>query len=82
MEYYSALKKAWNIAICNKLDGCRDYHTKLDREKQILYDITYMWNQKNNTNESTYKTNRLRHRKQTYGFQRGKGRWDKLGVWD
>ena len=25
-----------------------------------------------------------RHRKQTYGYQRGKGRWgrDKLGVWD
>ena len=23
-----------------------------------------------------------RHRKQTYGFQRGKGGGDKLGVWD
>ena len=26
-----------------------------DRERQILYDITYMWNQKN-TNELIYKT--------------------------
>ena len=25
-------------------------------EKDILYDITYMWNLKNNTNESIYKT--------------------------
>ena len=24
-----------------------------------------------------------RHRKQTYGYQRGEGQWgDKLGVWD
>ena len=23
-----------------------------------------------------------RHRKQTYGYQRGKGRGEKLGVWD
>jgi len=29
-----------------KLDGPRHYHIKSDREKQILYDITYMWNQK------------------------------------
>ena len=27
-----------------------------NRERQILYDITYMWNLENNTNESTYKT--------------------------
>ena len=25
------------------------------REKQILHDITYMWNLKNRTNELTYK---------------------------
>ena len=32
----------------------RDYHTKLsmsERERQIPYDITYMWNLKYNTNE-------------------------------
>ena len=37
-------------------------------EKEILYDITYMWNLKNTTNKQT-----LRHRKQTYGYQRGEG---------
>ena len=26
-----------------------------DRERQILYDITYMWNLKNDTNEIIYK---------------------------
>ena len=29
------------------------------RERQILYDITYMWNLKNSTNELIYETNRL-----------------------
>ena len=29
---------------------------KLDRERQISYDITYMWNVKYDTNELIYKT--------------------------
>ena len=57
MEYYSAIKKndmmpfavTWvdpEIIILSEVS---------DRERQILYDITYMWNQKN-TNELIYKT--------------------------
>ena len=43
------------------LFGPRDYHTKWskpDRERQVSYDITYMWNLKikNDTNELIYKT--------------------------
>ena len=43
------------------MDGPRDHHTKrnkLDRERQISYDITHMWNLilKNDTNELIYKT--------------------------
>ena len=42
------------------MDGPRDDHTmwgKSDRERQISYDITYMWNPKrNDTNELIYKT--------------------------
>ena len=58
------------------MDGPRDYHTKwskADRERQISYDITYMWNLKK-WNKWTYLQNRNihRHRKQTYGYQRGK----------
>ena len=40
------------------MDETRDYHTKWsksDRERQIPYDVTYMWNLKYGTNESTYK---------------------------
>ena len=46
MKYYSVIKKEWNNAICSNLDGPRDYHTKWsksDRERQISYDIIYMW---------------------------------------
>ena len=42
-------KKEWNNAICSNMDGPRDYCTKWsksDRERQISYDITYMWNLK------------------------------------
>ena len=49
MEYYSAIKKNENNAICSNMDGPRDYHTKLsksDRERQISYDAAYMWNLK------------------------------------
>ena len=47
MEYYSAIKKEWNNAICNNKNGPREYHIKWDkpdRERQISYEITYMWN--------------------------------------
>ena len=45
--------KKWSNAICRNMDGPRDYHTKwskLDRERQIAYDNTYMWNPKYDTN--------------------------------
>ena len=46
------------------MDGPRDCQTecsKQDREREISYDIPYMWNQKrNDTNELTKQTYRLR----------------------
>ena len=41
------------------MNGPRDYHikwSKSERERQILYDITYMWNLKYNTNELIFET--------------------------
>ena len=38
------------------MDGPRDYHTKRrksERERQILYDTTYMWSLKYDTDELT-----------------------------
>ena len=41
------------------MDAPSDYHTrwnKAERERQILCDITYMWNLKYDTNELIYGT--------------------------
>ena len=59
MKYYSAIKKERNNAICSNMDATRHYHTKWsqsERERQIPYDITYMWNLKYDTNEPIYET--------------------------
>ena len=58
MEYYSAIKE-WNSAIWSNMDATRDDHTKWsksNREDKISYDIIYMWDLKNYTNELIYKT--------------------------
>ena len=50
-------EKEWNNAICNNMNGIIDYHTKWnksERERQIPYDITYIWNLKRGTNEPIY----------------------------
>ena len=70
------------------MDGPRDYHTKSsksERERQIPYDITFMWNLKYDTNELMYKNrNRLtdiEKRLVVAKGEKGLGR-DGLGVWD
>ena len=80
-------KKEGINAICGNMNGPRDHHIKCsrsDRERQIPGDIIYMWNLKYDTNELIYKIETdSGHRKQTYGYQRGKGVGkDKSGVWD
>ena len=40
--------------ICINIDGPKEYYAKWiksDRERQMLYDFTYMWNLKTTTNE-------------------------------
>ena len=42
MEYYSAIKKGKrNNAICNNMDGPRDYHPKLNKSEKeyIIYSL-------------------------------------------
>ena len=48
--------KEWNLAICNNMDGPTGQYAKWnksDRERQMPYDFTYMWNLENKTNEQT-----------------------------
>ena len=52
-------KNEQNNAICSNMNATRDYHTKWsksERERQIPYDITYLWNLKYDTNEDIYET--------------------------
>ena len=75
-EYYSTMKKK-NNTICRNIDVTRDCHTNCsqsEREKQIPYDTTYMWNPKYDTNKSIKQNHE--HREQTGGCQgeRSEGR--------
>ena len=70
--YMSIQKKTWYIhneilpsckkeyvPIFSNMDGPRGYSiqwSKSHREREMLYDIAYMWNLKNNINESICKT--------------------------
>ena len=46
-------KKEWSNATCSNMDGPRDYLVK--SERQMRYDITYMWNLKCDTKNSPTK---------------------------
>ena len=78
-------KKGQNNAICRNMDATRDSHTKWsksDREGQIPYDITYVWNLKYGTNDPIYKTEiDHRHGEQTCGCQGEQIDW-KFGLAD
>ena len=52
-EYYSAIKKRI-LAICDNIDGPWGHYAKWnksDRERRILYDLTYMWDLKQKQNQ-------------------------------
>ena len=68
MEYYSAIKKEWNNAIFNNMDGPRDYHTKWrsQRKTNIIYHLYveskkkwYKWTYLQNQNRLTDLENEL-----------------------
>ena len=46
MDYYSAIKKEWNNAICSNMDRPGNYHTKWSKSDKVrqVDDIAYMWN--------------------------------------
>ena len=67
------------------MGGPRDYHTewgKLNKERQISYDITYMWNLKEKRYKWIYLQNRYRptDKENKLMVTKGEGaRRDKLG---
>ena len=62
--------------IYSYMDATRDYYTKWSkpqRERQIPYDITSMWNLKYDTNEPIYETETESRTEQTGGLPSGRG---------
>ena len=73
-------KKEWHNAICSNMDEPIDYNTKWSksyRESQMSYDLNYLWNIKNDTNELIYKREidlQNRKKKQETKGERGEGK--------
>ena len=61
-EYYSAIKMT-KTCICNNIDEPQgNYISMSERERQILYDLTYMWNLKkqNKTKQNTKPSSQIK----------------------
>ena len=57
MEYYSAIKKNKILLFAEiRMDLENIILSELNQKEKGKYYITYMWNLKNNTNESIFKT--------------------------
>ena len=51
LEYHTAIKKGWALAICNNIDGPWVYYAKWNKSvwiRQISYYFTHTWNLKPN----------------------------------
>ena len=88
MEYYSALKKEWNNAICSNMNGARDYHSEWSKSKKNKYhmNITYMWNLIKIIQKNLFIKQKQTHRfqNQAYGYHRW-NHWagrEELGGWE
>ena len=70
----------------SNIDRPRDYYIKWksQAEKDKYYDITYMWNLKNYTNESIYTKQKLTDIENELMVTKGEreGERDKRGLWN
>lgn len=69
MEYYSALRKRWELAICYNLDGTRMYHVKWsmsEREEKMPVDLSYLCLWRNKIRELISNNNLILDHKTNY----------------
>ena len=83
MEYHSAIKKEWNVAICKNMDRfrwCNAKWSKSEKDKYLMISLILdLWNKTNKQRikrqkKKPQKTQTLKHREQADGCQRG-GWW-------
>ena len=59
----------------------RDYHSKQNKPEKDKYHLSLMWTLKYDTNWTDLGNRHWnRHRKHTYSYQRGKGKWEEFGI--
>ena len=66
------------------MDATRDYYTKWNksgRERQIPFDIIYMWNLKYDPNGHPYETNRLTNTENRTVVAKGEQGWGRDAVY-
>ena len=80
IDYYSAIKKNEILPFAAAWMNLGNIILNKVRERKILYHLYVESKKIIQMNLLTKQTHR--HRKQTDGYQRGKGGGDKLGVWD
>ena len=76
--YFNFLKKEWNPAICDNMGGPGGHYAKWnksDRERQLLYGLTYMWNLKQNKTKQTTQLTDTENRLGIVGIAGGWG-WE------
>ena len=74
MEYYSAAKKRMKFCHSQQHRSTWRVFSLVNRERQVLYVITYMWNVKYETNEYKKTKQTYREKEQTSGYQWGEKR--------
>ena len=76
MEYYSAIEKNEIIPFAATWMDLENIKlSEISQRKTKIYDITYMWNLKNNTSECIYKTETNSQTKKTnLWLPKGRGR--------
>ena len=83
VEYYLAIKKGHNKAICSNMDATRYSYTKWsksERERQIPHEIINTENLKYGTNDSIYKTETDHAHRADLCLQRGREKEMDWGV--
>ena len=79
-------KKELNNAICSNMDGTRDHHTKVkkDRKRQISHNSVYTWNlkKKKDTNSYLQIRNRFTDIENKLMVTKGEKGREKLEVWE
>ena len=80
MEYYSAIRKSEILPFAATWMDLEGIMLSKVRERQILYDITYIWNLKNSEYNKTseYRLVSITKKKQTHSYRKqlpvGEGR--------